>query len=719
MLQDIFIKIRTIKILNIQDEMTKKCENVLAKRLKRNIEKAFRLGLKNGYPFTISILVYGIGLYYSINVIATQILDNCISDCKSGGQLFTAFFSFLISIRSSRNLFSLIKTIRSIRFILPPSMFMMISKSSKNLIYSYENDDFETALDYSVGSTNNIISPNSRGMFSTKSNGIFFPVKSEIDHQEALRSNDRHSSNNNDNINDNDYNGCNNNKNNNNNYDYNSDKNYYYDLNSSFAEKSKLSDVNNAERLLLPNLLALKLSTLSDPTAIFSRSSHKSTNDVSAHNSNNSNKGYLSNMEKKNNSSIGNESEKKVENISGKESKNTNWNEYENFKVNESQQGQNEYFKFINNSPIAGHFEQDYYNESFKKINNKDNSLKFSQKENENIKISNRKESFSGHTSHDMIDESSLASLSQKSFDSNYDNRNYNNSDNNNDSKNYYKNYNCNNNNNNHINNDNNSSNDNNNTSNNTSNISSNNTSDIISNNTGDIISNNTSNNTSNEDSHDINNYNKNNGNNNNNIINNNAIESSKISLKENDKITEKLSEKSWDQCQISQKNKTDEWNTITEDIIKNYAADRKTNIWSTENEMKSQYSRLANTPTEGRSRSNSDAPLFLPEKQQIRKFQATESSRSSRFNDLASVESSMEGIKSKIPFSPLFCFRGFFPRKVSDDMNRDDLTSFNEEEEIKNNYIRIQKRIRSFFMMYPFSLSFGLVGGGMVSDDI
>ena len=113
--QEIFTKIRTIKILNIQEEMINNFKDTLNQRLNKNNKLGFRFGLKKGFSLSITILIYGIGLYYCANVIATQILDNCTSNCLSGGELVTAFFSFIVSALSWSKLWWNIKNFRNLR----------------------------------------------------------------------------------------------------------------------------------------------------------------------------------------------------------------------------------------------------------------------------------------------------------------------------------------------------------------------------------------------------------------------------------------------------------------------------------------------------------------------------------------------------------------------------------------------------------------------------
>ena len=148
-LQEIFTKIRTIKILNIHEEMINNLRDTLYQRLKKNNMLGFRLGLKRGFSLSISVIIYGIGLYYCTNVIATQILDNCESNCLSGGELLIAFFSFIVSARSCSKLWTNIKHFNELRLSLS-SHYSMMYKLSECKPYTHIQNDQKNEAEIGV-----------------------------------------------------------------------------------------------------------------------------------------------------------------------------------------------------------------------------------------------------------------------------------------------------------------------------------------------------------------------------------------------------------------------------------------------------------------------------------------------------------------------------------------------------------------------------------------
>ena len=169
--QEVFTKIRTIKILNIHEEMMNNFKDTLNQRLKKNNKLGFRFGLKNGFSLSITILIYGIGLYYCANVIATQTLDNCKSNCLSGGELLIAFFSFIVSAWSWSKLWWKIKNFCELRSSLS-SNYIMLSKLSEYRAHAHVQSIQRIEPEFETGvlrnSINDTLKVNSQRMFSTK-----------------------------------------------------------------------------------------------------------------------------------------------------------------------------------------------------------------------------------------------------------------------------------------------------------------------------------------------------------------------------------------------------------------------------------------------------------------------------------------------------------------------------------------------------------------------
>jgi ABC transporter transmembrane region len=90
-------KIRTIHILNLQEETNKKFLGQSKKSHQMSVKKGFRTGFKNGFNICVSLFVYGISFFYCATVIANQLADRCTSNCATGGALCSVFFSFIIA----------------------------------------------------------------------------------------------------------------------------------------------------------------------------------------------------------------------------------------------------------------------------------------------------------------------------------------------------------------------------------------------------------------------------------------------------------------------------------------------------------------------------------------------------------------------------------------------------------------------------------------------
>jgi hypothetical protein len=90
-------KIRTILILNLQEETNKNFLGHLRKSHQISVKKGFRTGFKNGFNICVSLFVYGICFFYCATVVANQLADRCTSNCTTGGALCAVFFSFIIA----------------------------------------------------------------------------------------------------------------------------------------------------------------------------------------------------------------------------------------------------------------------------------------------------------------------------------------------------------------------------------------------------------------------------------------------------------------------------------------------------------------------------------------------------------------------------------------------------------------------------------------------
>ena len=90
-------KIRTILILNLQEETIKKFLSQLKQSNLICVNKGLRSGFKSGFNVCVSLFVYGICFFYCATVIANQLADRCASNCTTGGTLCAVFFSFIIA----------------------------------------------------------------------------------------------------------------------------------------------------------------------------------------------------------------------------------------------------------------------------------------------------------------------------------------------------------------------------------------------------------------------------------------------------------------------------------------------------------------------------------------------------------------------------------------------------------------------------------------------